>query len=198
MAHLKGHDEHNKSSNGSYAQKIIFHPQNGTTMCLCYVRWALKSHYLVNGAILDSIVRLKPTIMRKWHDISPISPYIFWRGWHFANFHVGYSCKRFLEHVFIYIFTKKVRQKNWLLFAIFKAVFFLFGGIFNMTKPRKIKFENVPRSKILCWLRKSQSFFWYINRLKDIWTNGKSRYWCGKTGFPVFLVILQERKYFLE
>ena len=34
MAHLKGHDEHNKSSNGSYAQKIIFHPQNGTTMCL--------------------------------------------------------------------------------------------------------------------------------------------------------------------
>ena len=38
MAHLKGHDEHNKSSNGSYAQKIIVHPQNGTTMCLCYVR----------------------------------------------------------------------------------------------------------------------------------------------------------------
>ena len=38
MAHLKGHDEHNKSSNGSYAQKIIFHPQNGTTMCLCYAR----------------------------------------------------------------------------------------------------------------------------------------------------------------
>ena len=38
MAHLKGHDEHNKSSNRSYAQKIIFHPQNGTTMCLFYVR----------------------------------------------------------------------------------------------------------------------------------------------------------------
>ena len=78
------------------------------------------------------------------------------------------------------------------------SIFFLFCFIFNMTKSRKIKFENVPRSKILCWLRKSQSFFWYINRLKDIWTNGKSRYWCGKTGFPVFLVILQEWKYFLE
>ena len=38
MAHLKGHDKHNKSSNGSYTQKIIFYPQNGTTMCLCYVR----------------------------------------------------------------------------------------------------------------------------------------------------------------
>ena len=131
MAHLKGHDEHNKSSNGSYAQKIIFHPQNGTTMCLFYVRWALKSHYLVNGAILDSIVRLKPTIMRKWHDISPISPYIFWRGWHSANFHVGYSCKRFLEHVIIYIFKKKFdRQIGY--FLPFSRQYFSYLALFSI------------------------------------------------------------------
>ena len=186
MAHLKGHDEHNKSSNGSYAQKIIFHPQNGTTMCLCYVRWALKSHYLVNGAILDSIVRLKPTIMRKWHDISPISPYIFWRGRHSANFHVGYSCKRFLEHVIIYIFRKKVRQTNWLLFAIFKTVFFLFGVIFNMTDSKTYAFQYLDEKVIEFW-------FWeYISLLQEILSflqndkkNGKSRFPTSVSGLPV-------------
>ena len=136
MAHLKGHDEHNKSSNGSYAQKIIVHPQNGTTMCLCYVRWALKSHYLVNGAILDSIVRLKPTIMRKWHDISPISPYIFWRGWHSANVHVGYSCKRFLEHVIIYIFKKEFdRQIGY--FLPFSRQYFSYFALFSIWRNPK-------------------------------------------------------------
>ena len=138
MAHLKGHDEHNKSLNGSYAQKIIFHPQNGTTMCLCYVRWALKSHYLVNGAILDSIARLKPTIMRKWHDISPISPYIFWRGWHSANFHVGYSCKRFLEHVIIYIdYSKKKSTDKLATFCHFHDSIFLIWRYFQYDETPK-------------------------------------------------------------
>ena len=128
MAHLKGHDEHNKSSNGSYAQKnnILSSKWNNNVSLL-----RTMSLNLVNGAILDSIVRLKPTIMRKWHDKSPISPYIFWRGWNSANFHVGYSCKRFLEHVIIYILKKKFdRQIGY--FLPFSRQYFFYLALFSI------------------------------------------------------------------
>ena len=135
---------------------------------------------------MDSIVRLKPTIMRKCHDISTISPYIFWRGWHSANFHIGYSCKRFLEHVFIYTYLKINRQTNWLLFAIFKKVFFLFGVIFNMTDSKTYAFQYLDEKAIDFWFWEYNSLLLKIlSFLQNDKKNGKSRFPTSVSGLPV-------------
>ena len=46
---------------------------------------------------------------------------------------------------------------------------------------------NFSKTKMLCWLQKSHSFFKNMYRFQDIWRIGNSRFWREKRDFPFFV-----------
>ena len=46
---------------------------------------------------------------------------------------------------------------------------------------------NFSKTKMLCWLQKSHSFFENMYRFQDIWRIGNSRFWREKRDFPFFV-----------